>query len=255
MNKPNFKKLFTDFKMLTSKHSPEILTGFGIAGIVTTAVLAVKATPKALDLIAEAEDKKDDRLTSVEVVKVAWKPYIPAAISGTVSIACMIGATSVNVRRNAALAAAYKLSETAFAEYKDKVIETIGEKKEQVVREKVAEKKVKDNPPVQGSIIVTNKGDTLCLESASGRYFYFDIEKIRRIENEVNRRMLQDITGYVSLNEFYDELGISHTSIGYEMGWNTSNLLEINLIPQLTDDERPCVVLDYVNPPKYGYYD
>ena len=108
MNKQNLSKFFKSVKSNVSKHSPEILTGIGIAGMISTTILAVKATPRALDLIAKAEDEKFDnghgsKLTNIEVVKVAWKPYIPATITGTVSIACLIGASSVNARRNAAL--------------------------------------------------------------------------------------------------------------------------------------------------------
>ena len=104
MNKPNLSKWVKSVKSNVGKHSPEILTGLGIVGMVTTTILAVKATPRALDLIAQAEDEKFDnghgsKLTSIEVVKVAWEPYIPATITGTVSIACLIGASSVNARK------------------------------------------------------------------------------------------------------------------------------------------------------------
>lgn len=268
MKKPNINKSLQNFKLAASKHSPEILTGLGIGGLVTTTILAVRATPKALELIdketterkyIELEDADDIShvdyiaLTKLEIVKLTWKLYIPAAITGITSITCLIGATSVNAKRNAALATAYKLSEAAFIEYKDKVVETIGDKKEKVIREKVAEDRIKKNPPVQNSIIMTGKGTTLFLEPVSGRYFQSDIEKIKRIENSINKRMLHDISGYMSLNDFYDELGLEHTSIGYDLGWNAYNLLEIDYIPQLTDEDQPCVYLEYTNAPKYGY--
>ena len=96
------------------KHSPEILTGIGVAGMIATTVMAVKATPKAILLINEKEvELKVEKLTLAETVKTTWKCYIPAAITGVSSIACIIGASSVNARRNAALATAYTLSETA----------------------------------------------------------------------------------------------------------------------------------------------
>ena len=66
--------------------------------------------------------------------------------------------------------------------------------------------------------------------------------------------MLHDNSGYISLNDFYDELGLEHTSIGHELGWNVYHLLELHLSPQLTNEDRPCVVIDYVYPPKYDYY-
>ena len=60
MNKPNVADLFKSVKMVVSKHSPEILTGIGIAGMITTTILAVKATPKALSLVKQAEEEKGD---------------------------------------------------------------------------------------------------------------------------------------------------------------------------------------------------
>ena len=141
--KLNVSKLCKDAKVMVSKRSPEILTGLGIAGMITTTVLAVKATPKAMKLLEEAKkdifdnldpedipenntDYTDISLKPIEVVKVAWKPYISAAITGIASISCIIGASSVHAKRNAAIAAAYNLSQTALTEYKEKVVETIG---------------------------------------------------------------------------------------------------------------------------------
>lgn len=254
MNKPNLPKLLNDAKMVVSRRSPEILTGLGIAGMITTTVLAVKATPKALRLIEEEKiSLSKEELTPVETAKVAWKPYIPAAVSGTVSVACLIGANSVNARRNAALATAYKLSETAFSEYRDKVVETIGEKKENTVKDKVAKERIEKQPVSKSEVIVTNKGNTLCFDPISGRYFKSDIDRIKRAENELNKRMLHDITGYVSLNEFYGELDLDYTSIGDDLGWNVENLIDISFSSQLADNGEPSVVLDYRVAPKYDY--
>ena len=135
MKAPNLAKLVKSTQYFISKHSPEILTGLGIAGMLTTTFLAVKETPKALELIEEAQCDKGEALTVVEKAKACWKCYIPAAATATCSIACLVGASSVSSRRNAALATAYKISETAFSEYKSKVVETLGEKKEEAIRE------------------------------------------------------------------------------------------------------------------------
>lgn len=253
MNKPNLSKFFKDVKNVVGKHSPEILTGIGIAGMATTVILAVKATPKALDLIAEAEDKKDEELTKLEVVKTAWKPYIPVAISGMVSAVCIVGATSVNVRRNAALATAYKIAETSLHEYHEKVIETIGEKKETAIRDKVHKERITKNPVETSEIIMTGKGDTLCFDVISGRYFKSDIDKLRRVENELNALLLSQ--DYISLNEFYDEIGIAHTSVGDDLGWNIGRdgLIKFHFGTQLSEDGTPCIVVDYGVAPRYDY--
>ena len=252
MGKNNVTKLVKRVTTSISKRSPEILTGIGIAGMVTAGVLAVKATPKAMLLLEEAEKEKNEPLTKMEVVKTAWKPYIPAAVTAMASVTCLIGASSVNLRRNAALTAAYKLSETALTEYKDKVVETIGEEKEKVIREKVAEDKIKKQPVNNNEVIITEKGNTLCFDSISGRYFRSDMDIIKKAENELNRRMLSDM--YISLNEFYDELGLDHISIGDELGWNIDDgLIKLEFSSHLASDGTPCVVVEYGIAPNYGY--
>lgn len=254
MNKAKLAQLAGDVRTGISRRSPEILIGFGLTGMVMTAVLAVKATPKALEKIEEKKvEEKVEELPPIDIFKITWKYYVPAATSAVFAGACIIGANSVNAKRNAAIATAYKLSETAFAEYKGKVIETIGEKKEKTVREKVAQERVEKNPVTKREIIFTNTGDTLCYDPLSGRYFKSDIDKIKRAENEINRRMLHDISGYASLNEFYDEIGLSHTDIGDNLGWNAYNLLDLDYFPQMTDDGQPCVAIDYKVAPRYDY--
>ena len=249
MHKPNLAKIVNSVKSVVVEHSPEILTGIGIAGMITTTILAVRATPKALRLI---EDRDEEDLTPVEAVKTCWKCYIPAAVTGVASTACLIGATSVNARRKAALAAAYKLSETALAEYREQVIDTIGEKKEQVVRDKVAKKRLEDNPVGKNEIIVTGGGQTKCYDHLSGRYFYSDIDRIKRAENELNRRMILDT--YVSLNDFYDELGLSHIPIGDDLGWCVDKgFIEIDFSSQLDENGAPALVIDYRVAPFRGF--
>ena len=255
MDKTNLATITKDIRKFASKRSPEILTGIGIAGMITTTILAVRATPKALELIEEQKEEESvDELSSFEVVKVAWKPYIPAMVTCIASIACLIGASSVNTKRNAALATAYKLSETALSEYRDKVVETIGEKKERIVRDKVAEERVKKKTVKKNEVIVTGNGKTLCFDPISGRYFMCSIETIKKAENTLNKQMLHDISGYVSLNEFYDELGLDHTSVGNDLGWNTNQLIDIDFSSQLNDNGEPSVVLDYLVAPKCDYY-
>lgn len=253
MNKPSLSKIMKGAQSIALKHGPEILTGIGISGMITTTILAVQATPKALQLIEiEKEEREVDQLKPVEVVKVAWKPYIPAIVTGTVSIACLIGASSENARRNATLATVYKLSENAFSEYKEKVIETIGERKEEIIKDKVAQAKLEKDPVSKKEVIITPSGKTLCYDSISGRYFESDIERIKKAVNELNRRMLVDM--YISLSEFYDELGLDHTSISDEIGWNLDDgLLEINFSSQIADNGTPCIVMNYYLTPKYNY--
>ena len=266
MKKPNVALIAKNVKSAAVKHSPEILTGIGIAGMVTTTVLAIRATPRALDLIARADDEKFDNghgehLTKFEVIKVAWKPYIPAAVTCVTSAACLIGASSVSAKRNAVLATAYKLSESALTEYREKVVETIGEKKEREVRDKISQDRVTNNPVSNNTVYITGTGDTLFLEPISKRYFEFDIERLRAIVNTLNERMYSDPFGDpISLSDFYDEINLKRTDISDDMGWHIDDgSIKLDFHPTMCDDEhspyynKPCLAIYYVTPPKWGY--
>lgn len=261
MNKLALSKFARDTKASLSKHSPAILLGIGITGMITTTVLAVKATPKAIQLVENAKKELDvDTLTPVETVKATWKCYIPAAVSGAVSVACLIGSHSVNARRNAALATAYKLSETAFSEYRDSVIETIGEKKEKIVRDKVSEKQIEKNPVSTTEVYVTGKGQTLFFEPLSSRYFYSDLNKINKAENKLNKWINCDpFDSGVTLNDFYTEIGLPTTMTGDTLGWNLNvGLIEIYTSAQKVaegeeHEGEPCLVLNFHNPPRYEF--
>ena len=256
MNKPNFAKIFKDVQKSISAHSPEILTGIGIGGMITTVVLAVKATPKALEKIEEKKVEEGvDKLKPVDVVKATWKCYIPAAVTGVTSTVCLIGANSVHARRNAALATAYKISETALTEYREKVTEVVGEKKEKTIKEQVDKERVEKNPASSQQVLVTGKGSTLCYDYWSDRYFYSDIDSIKRAENALNKSMLHDICGSKSLNDFYEEIGMSPIHpLGDELGWNTDHgLIDVEFSTQMSEDGRPCIVIDHGNRPIYGF--
>lgn len=251
--KKEITKSFLSLKTAIKKHSPEILTGIGIAGMITTTVMAVRATPKALILIEERKEEIGaEKLEAMDMVKTTWACYIPAAITGTLSVACLIGASSVNARRNAALATAYTLSESALKDYQGKVIEMFGEKKNEAVKDSVAKDKVEKNPVVTREVIITEKGNTLCYDAISGRYFKSDIEKIKKAECELNRQMLDDM--YVSLNDFYYEIGLDSVKLGDELGWNVdSGYIDLSFSSQLASDGTPCLVIDYSVAPRYDY--
>lgn len=251
MIKQTLMKAVHSAQMVLKKHSPEILTGLGIAGMLSAIVLAVKATPQALSIIKEKEDEKyyasahgPIKLTAVETVKAVWKCYIPATITAGMSAGCLVAAGSINVRRQAAMATAYAISETALREYKAKVVETFGEKKEQGVRDAIAKDHVDKNPVGNREVIITGRGTTLCYDTLSDRYFESDINKIQKVENDINRRLRNEM--YISLNEFYYELGLKPTGMGDDLGWNIEKGdLELQFSSQLSDDGVPCLVISY----------
>lgn len=258
MGKLDFRKIVGDVRSSIIKHSPELLTGIGIAGMITTTVLSVRATPKAISLI-EAEKKRQqldidngEKLKPLDTIKITWKCYIPSAVIGTASIACLIGASSVHARRNAILATAYKLSESALTEYREKVVETIGAKKEQAVRDNIAKDRIQQNPSNSNEIIVTRKGNTKCLDMTSGRYFLSDIDKIKKAINEVNARLLRE--SYVSLTDFYDELGLPPSKISDKIGWSSDDgLIELCTSAVLDENDEPCIGVDFRKAPTYDF--
>lgn len=237
-----------------SKNSPIILTGLGLVGMVSSTILAVKATPKAEELINERKSQlgltNDEKLPVKEAIKVAWKPYIPAIGTSIASIACIIGASRINYKRNAALATAYTLSETTLRRYKNKVIDNIGEQREKKIVEEIAQDELNEAKPVNDSqVIITSGGNTLCYDSFSGRYFRSDMETIKQVVNKLNRRM--NYEHYISLNEYYNEIGLDNITQGSMLGWNLDDgLIEPDFSTALAKDGNPCIVIDFLVRPK-----
>jgi hypothetical protein len=226
------------------KRSPEILTGVGIAGMVMSTVLAVRATPKALTLIAvKKEELQVEALDGKETVKAAGKCYIPAAAVAVVSIACLVGASSKNLRRNAALATAYSLSESTLKEYQEKVIETIGEEQEETIRKKVYEDRV-DKGYLRDAVLIDAGGDDAFYDPKSGRLFKCKKSLIDAAVNEINR-VLRD-ERYQLVNDFYEELGLEPTDLGAIAGWSLDyGYLEISYEPFMRDDGTVITTLEY----------
>lgn len=239
------------------KHSPEILTAMGVSGMIASTVMAVQATPKALQKVKDKEEAEGRKLTKIEVVKECWKCYIPTVITTTVSAACIIGANSVHSRRNAALAAAYSFSETALRDYKDKTLEAVGEKKEQEIRNEVAKEQVQRVERSDRDIFLTGDGDELCFDPLSGRYFRSSTLFLKKCENVLNRRMRDEMT--VSLNEFYREIHLPEidSCIGEMLCWDIDDGrgyidLELEWVVDPPDETGvKCCVINHGTPPTY----
>src|SRR5688500_9344646 len=109
------------------RNSPTILTAIAVAGLFTTIALAIKATPKAMDMIEKEERFRyeeygeEDDLDVVDTVKTVWKAYIPTVGMAVLTTGCIIGANHINLRRNAALASLFTIAEKTLREYQEKV--------------------------------------------------------------------------------------------------------------------------------------
>lgn len=231
-------------------NSPSILTGIAAVGTVATAYLTGTATVKATRILNREMPADVDRFQ--DKVKLVWMEYIPPVIAGAFTITCIIGANKIGSRRAAAVAAAYSLSEKAFVEYKEKVLEKIGDKKEQKVRDEIAQDRVDKDPVTTREVIITGNGDVMCYDSLTGRYFLSNMESIRKAENEINKQILD--FGYASLSEFYDKIGLSPTAFSEEVGWKYEGMLEVQFSTVISDDGKPCISIQYMTAPVRNYF-
>ena len=253
MKKIDFANLAKNLKNGIIKHSPEILTGIGIAGFITTTVMAVKATPKAMQLIDEKKNEmKVHNLTPMETVKTTWKVYIPTVVSGGLSIAALVSANRIDSKRKAALATAYTLAESTLREYQTKVIDTIGEKKEQKIKDEIAKDHVQEAFKNTNDVILVGGDDIWCFDMISGRKFKSNLNKIKEVVNDLNFKLINEM--YVPSNEFYYGVGLQCTPLGNELGWNINEgKIEPHYSSQLLEDGTPVLVVDYYVKPRYDY--
>lgn len=235
---------------LAVDNSPAILTAIGVTGTVSTAYLTGKASVKA-HRILEKQRRNISDLTLREETKLTWKVFIPPVASGAATITCIICATRIGTRRAAAMAAAYSVSEKAWSEYKEKVVERLGADKEEKIRTEIAQKRMDENPVVQREVFITSNGDVLCYDTISGRYFTSNVEALRKAQNDINQRILMDM--YASLYDFYDLIGLPTTPYSNEVGWNADVLLDLEFSTVLATDGRPCLSVEYRLFPIRGY--
>lgn len=237
------------------KNGSVIMIVLAGAASITGVVTAVYATPKAVILLDKRKEELDEeKLDAVETVKTVWKLYLPTAAAEVACLTFLGCAITNNHKHTAALSTAYAISENAFREYRDKVIETIGEKKEKEIRDKIAQDKVRDYPPVCIDA-PRNMTDQYCYDLLSDRYFWSTVEKIKKAQNDLNDSMIRSgVGGYTYLNDFYEAIGLRGTKFGESAGWDyyKCGLIELDFDAVLTEDGKPCLVVDFAkNRPEY----
>ena len=228
----------TNALKLLKSNAPEILTALGVTGVVTTAVLATKAAFKASDHLSQFGPD----LSNKEKAKETWKFYIPVGISGVATCACILCASKASNNRTAAAVSAYAVTQQAFTEYKGKVLEQLSVNKEQNIRDGIAQEKI---TATSGSreVIITGKGQNLCCELMTRRYFKSDMETLRKAQNDINAMVVNNF--YVTLSEFYDIIELPYTSVSSKLGWDSDKLMELEFTTTLSEDGEPCLAFDY----------
>ena len=253
----NVGKAFNKAKFGIRKHSPEILMIGGAIGVVSSAIMACRATTKLSEVMnnhkatieqihhvanhpemlpensyTKEDAKKDVAITYTQTGLKLVKLYAPSVILGTLSLTCMITSNNILRNRNAALAAAYTAVDNGFKIYRKNVVDRFGEEvdkelkysikakefEETEVDEKGKEKKVKKTVDVSG------------LEEYSPYAKFFDcgcdnwqkdpdhnLWYLRQQQNYANDKLKSQ--GYLFLNDVYDMLGIPRTKAGQVVGW------------------------------------
>ena len=218
-------------------NAPTIIAGIGISGTITTAVLAADAGFKSAKRLSEKSPKNTPR----EIFEETWDLYVPAVLSGAATIGCIVLSNRLNSKRAAAAYSLLAVSERAFEEYRDKVVSVIGEKKEQKLKDDIAQERVDKKPAP--SVIVAGDGSVICCELFTGRYFKSDMETLRKAQNDINARIMQEL--YVCLDEFYYLIDLDPTSSSGHCGWDSARLMELDFSTVLTSDGKPCLAFNY----------
>lgn len=256
MKSINLSKFFNSALKLMSKNAPTILTTMAVIGVGGTVVLTVKCTQKAVKTIEESKrENKVEELTKKEVVKACWKDYIPVYLMAGATAGCIIGANAVNLKRSAALVAAYQLSQSALSEYKEAAKDVVGEEKSHEIMQKAAEKRLDSTPKNTKELYCTPNGKYLFYDYLSGRYFRSSMDIMKKAENLLNRQINTDM--YASLNDLYDYLynpDMGPIGLGDELGWNMCHgYVELEFSSQISNDGEPCIVMMVKDDPHFNY--
>lgn len=193
----NTKKLVTSLK----RGSPTILSCLGTIGVVTTVVMAVHATPKALSQIHKDSRNNHDgdpyAYTKLEAVESAAIYYIPTAVTGAATIACIFGANVLSKKQQASLTSAYALLNESFGDYKSKLKEIYGEEAHNQIIDSIAKEKTRDVYLYCPGVISDSSSldfdghnpedNRLFYDSFSRRYFESTISKVLQAEYHLNR--------------------------------------------------------------------
>lgn len=203
--------------MFFKRNASTILTCAGGVGVVATAVVAVKDTPKAMQIIEQAEEVKGESLTVVEKIKYAGPVYIPAVLIGASTLACIFGANALNKHQQAALMSAYALLDNSYKEYKKKVDEIYGEGANNRIRDEIAKDKYE-----QDDVQVEDEKQ-LFYDYFSERYFESTMKEVIQAEYDLNHKL--HTKDYAFLNDFYKLVGLEPVDYGHNLGWSLGAFL------------------------------
>lgn len=240
-------------KQFFKRNGATILTCAGGVGVIATTVMAVKATPKALQRLEAAKKEKGEDLTKLEMVKAAGPAYIPTVLTGVGTLACIFGANSLNKRQQASLISAYALVDSSYKDYKNKAAELYGTESDQKIKEEVAKDKHNGEEP--------DDDKELYYDEFSGRYFESTKYDVQRAEYRLNQELHS--CGWVVVNEFYEWLGMDPIDGGDILGWSEGgnherywqSWIDFNHHKTFIDDDLECTIVSFFQEPYLDHED
>lgn len=242
--------------LLVKKASPTILLGAGVAGVIGACILACSASRKVDDILNEAEEDienareiyneyQDDhskkQLTKVYLRRTGQlvKLYSPAICLGGISIISILASHGIMCKRNAAMIAAYKIIDTSFSDYRNRVISELGEEADKRFKYGIKDISVteteinpetgrKNKKKTTKAVLDGSSGLGSDMPSMYARFFdegstqwmktpEYNLTFLKCQQNFANDMLIS--RGHVFLNEVYDMLGIPRSQAGAIVGW------------------------------------
>ncbi len=240
------------------KYSPEILVVVGVVGVVTSAVMACKATTKVSEIVDESKETIDtihdalenerhtadgevytqedaDKDMTIVYAQTAWKfvkLYGPSVLLGAASIACMVGSNRILRKRNVALAAAFATVDKSFKEYRGRLIERFGEDLDRELRFNIKAKEIEETiVDEEGNETVVTRTVEVADPNAYSMYSVVfcegstgwtknpELNKLFLIQQQNHANDKLRLNHIVTLNEVYEMLGVPKTAYGQIAGW------------------------------------
>ena len=192
------------------QNKSSILAIGGAIGMAVSVGLAIRNTAKYKDIM---HSKKDEEIDSIEKLKIAVPLYFPVVLLTGSSLACIIGATIINAKQQKSITAAYILLENGFKQYKDKVEELYGGDAVKHIETEITNDKFEEKNPQ-----TENSENDLFYDEYRDEFFESSLDLVREAMYHVNRNFI--LRGYMTLNEVYDFLNLSHTEQGNILGWS-----------------------------------
>lgn len=240
--------MLKSFREQLRKEAPAIFSLAGIAGFVGAVGLAIKATPTAMDILEEyaPDPEATDNEVLMEKAKLVVPIYLPTIGTMCISAGMILWSSQLSRYRHEAVTTMYLASQGYLYKLQERMIEEVGPKKAEVIRTKAA------GPTGPTPVQYITDGNVLCFDHYSGRYFNVDsIESVRSAINSLNETLYSD--SFVSINDFYYEIGLGYVEFGDQMGWFVEEgSIKLSLGSMLTEDNKPCVVVTFEVSPRYS---